>query len=212
MRTYWKWAVVLVVPAVWVAAVEAAERPVPSGTTIKLLLLRQKSVQQELEIGPDEVKKIMEFTTAESAAAHKASEMGEALSKEAHERLERLNQQFLTTTLNAKQSQRLDQITMQFAALTLLTKPEVARALSLSEEQQQKLKDLQKEARKELEDVLDTADRAARTEKFAKLREETRTKILALLTDEQQAKVREMAGPPFKGEIVFEEPESPSDK
>jgi hypothetical protein len=47
---------------------------------------------------------------------------------------------------------------------------------------------------------------------LAKLRAETRKKILAELTDEQKAKVREMVGAPFEGEIVFEEPESSKDK
>jgi hypothetical protein len=30
--------------------------------------------------------------------------------------------------------------------------------------------------------------------------------------DEQKAKVREITGPPFEGEIVFEEPEASKDK
>jgi hypothetical protein len=208
-----KWAVVLVVPAVFGATARPAEEgSVPEGTTVKLLLLRQKSVQKELELAPETTEKIMAFTTAQSEAAGKALKQGEAERKEVFEKLRKQNVQFLADTLTPKQSKRLDQITMQFTALQQLTKPEIAKALDLSDEQVQKLKDLQKVARKALLALLSAKDREGRNEKFAKLREETRTKILALLTDEQKAKAREMAGPPFEGEIVFEEPESPKDE
>jgi hypothetical protein len=205
MRSFMKWAVVLVVPAVFGATARPAEPAIPEGATVKLLLLRQKSVQKELGLTPETVQKIMAFTNAASEAAGKAIEQGEAARKQAFETLRRQNEQFLATTLTPEQSKRLDQITMQFTALTQLTKPETARALNLSDEQVKKLKDLQTENRKALVDLLETKE--GRTEKFAKLREETRMKVLALLRDEQKAKVREMVGPPFEGEIVFEEPD-----
>ena len=44
-----------------------------------------------------------------------------------------------------------------------------------------------------------------KNEMFAKLREETRDRIKAILNDEQETRVRELAGPVFNGEIVFEE-------
>jgi Spy/CpxP family protein refolding chaperone len=205
MRTFMKWAVVLIVPAVLAATARPAEPNVPEGTTVKLLLLRQKSVQKELELGADAVQKIMDFTNAQAEAAGKALELGEAARKQEFEKLAKQNDKFLTDTLTAKQGKRLDQITMQFTALTQLTKPEMARELKLSDEQVQKFKDLHTEARKALVELFEAKDRAGKSEKLAKLREETRTKILAVLTDEQKAKVREIAGPPFEGEIVFEE-------
>jgi hypothetical protein len=204
MRTFMKWAVVLVVPAVLGASARPAEPAVPEGATIKLLLLRQKSVQKELGLTPEAVQKIMTFTDAESEAAGKAVGQGEAARKQAFELLRKANEQFLASTLTPAQGKRLDQIMMQFTALTQLTKPETAKALNLSDEQEQKLKALHTEARKALLDVFEAKE--GRSEKLAKLREETRTKVLALLTDDQKAKVREMVGPPFEGEIVFEEP------
>jgi Spy/CpxP family protein refolding chaperone len=201
----WKWAAALVVPAIWVAATQAAEPVVPEGTTIKLLLLRQKSVQKELEVTPEEAKKIAEFTSAQSDAAHKARELGDGERKEAFVKLLKQNDEFLDKNLSAKQNKRLQQIMMQFTALHQLLKPEVAKELNLTDEQVTKLKDLQGPARKGLLEVFEAKE--GRTEKLAKLREDTRTKILAILTGEQKEKVREMAGPPFEGEIVFEEPE-----
>ena len=207
MRHFTQWVVVLVVPAVWAATAWPSEPPVPEGTTIKLLLLRQKSVQKELELSPETTQKIMEFTNAESEAARKALEQGEAARKEEFEKLARQNEKFLADTLAAQQTKRLDQITMQFTALHQLTKPEMAKELNLSDEQVKKFNHMQTEARKALVEVLQAPPGGGKNERFARLREETRTRILAVLTDEQKAKVREMAGPPFDGEIVFEEPD-----
>jgi polyphosphate kinase 2 (PPK2 family) len=125
--------------------------------------------------------------------------------KEAFEKLAKANDKFLADNLTEKQSKRLDQITMQFTALTQLTKPEMAKELKLTDEQVKKFKDMQTEARKALVEIIEAKERAGKSEKLAKLREETRKKILAVLTEEQQKKVREIAGPPFEGEIVFEE-------
>ena len=207
MRTFMKWAVVLLVPAVFGATARPAEPAVPEGATVKLLLLRQKSVQKELQLTPETIKKIMDFTHAQSEAAQKTANLGEAARKEAFEKLLKENDKFLTDNLNAKQSKRLDQIMMQFSALTQLTKPEMVRELNLSDEQVKKLKDMRTEARKALSELIEAKERAGKGEKVTKLRDETRTKILAVLTDEQKTKVREMVGAPFEGEIVIEEPD-----
>ena len=206
MRTVMKWVLVLVIPAVFGSTARPAEPDVPEGTVVKLLLLRQKSVQKELDLGADVVKKITAFTNAQSEAARKASGMSEAARKEAFEKLAQANDKFLTDTLNAKQSKRLDQITMQFTALTQLTKPEIVRELKLTDEQVKKFKEMQTGARKALAEVLRSKD-AGKSQKLAKLHQETRTKALAVLTDDQKTKVREMVGPPFEGEIVIEEPD-----
>jgi hypothetical protein len=203
MRTLIKWAVVLLVPAVYGATARSAEPVVAEGATIKLLLLRQKSVQKELELDADTVKKIMEFTSGQSEAVKKALELDQAERKEAIEKLAKQNEKFLADTLMEKQAKRLDQIT----ALTQLLKPEMIRELKLSDLQVEKLRDHQVEARKALAELIDAKDRAGKNEKLAKLREETRRKVLTILTDEQKEKVREKAGPPFEGAIVFEEPD-----
>jgi Spy/CpxP family protein refolding chaperone len=212
MRTFMKWALVLLVPAVFATSARPAEPDAPEGTTVKLLLLRQKSVQKELELTPESIKKIIAFTHAESEKAAKALELAEPARKEAFEKLRKENAKFLADTLNAKQSKRLDQITMQFTALTQLTKPEMVRELKLSDDQVKKFKELQSEARKAVVELIEAKEHKGKSEKLAKLRAETRKKILAVLTDDQKAKVREIAGPPFEGEIVFEEAEAPKDK
>lgn len=205
MRTIMKWAMVLVIPVAVTLAARAQELTPPEGHTIKLLLLRQKSVQKELEITPEEAGKIRAFTHAQSEAARKARNLGPGERREAFAKLAKQNKEFLDKTLTEKQSKRLHQITMQFTALHHLTSPEAVKELNLSDEQVQKLKDLQKENRKEIVAILTSKEREGKKEKFAKHREETRRKVLALLTDEQKAKVRQIAGAPFDGEIIHEE-------
>src|SRR5262249_977011 len=161
--------------------------------------------QKELGITPDVAKKIMEFTDMQSEAAGKAIKTDKDERKKAFEQLEEQNKKFLADTLNEKQSKRLNQIALQFTALGQLTRPEAAKKLNLTDDQQQKLKDLRTEFRKELAGIIFGKDSTDRAGRFAKLREKTRTKVLSLLTEKQQAQVREIAGPPFMGEIVFEE-------
>jgi hypothetical protein len=212
MRTFWKWAVVLAVPAIWVARACPQEPAFPTATTVKLLLLRQKSVQKELHISKDVARKIMEFTDEQSEAAGKALAMPEGKRKKAFAQLLEQNKKFLADTLNAKQSTRLEQLYLQVTAPFQLTKAETAKALNLTEDQQKKFKDLHKQFRKEMGAILFDKDIEDRTQRFAKLREKTRTTILSILTEAQQAKATEVAGPPFTGEIVFEEDELPKKK
>jgi hypothetical protein len=56
-------------------------------------------------------------------------------------------------------------------------------------------------------DILFAKETTGRAEKFAKLREKTRTAIQSILTEKQQAQAREAVGPPFTGELVFEDNE-----
>jgi hypothetical protein len=85
------------------------------------------------------------------------------------------------------------------------------KELKLSDDQVKKFKDMQVEARKALRDLYDSKD-ASKSKKFAQLREETREKILAQLNADQKAKVRELAGASFEGEIEIEDPPPEKDK
>ena len=212
MRTFWKWAVVLAVPAIWVASAWP-QQPAhhAEGTTVKLLLLRQKSVQKELDISADVAKKIMAFTNEQAEAAGKAIGMAKDERKKAFAQLEEQNKKFLADTLNAKQNTRLEQLYLQFTAPYQLTREDVAKKLNLTEDQHQKFKDLHKEYRKELGAIF-AKDTEGRAEKYAKLHDATRKKILAILTQKQQEQVREVVGAPFTGDIVFEENVLPKKK
>jgi Spy/CpxP family protein refolding chaperone len=210
MRTFFALVLAFAVPAGFAVAEEKEKTApiVPETTTAQLLLLRQKSVQKELKLSDETAKKVMEFTNKESDEYGKALKDLKDKERDAKfEELEKANEKFLQENLSADQRKRLEQITLQVTGLHQLNRPEVVKELNLTDEQVAKLKDLQKEARKGLEDIITGTDRAGKTEKLAKLREETNKKILAVLTDEQKAKVKEIVGEPFKGELMFEEPD-----
>jgi len=212
MRTL-RWALALAIPAVWVAAAltagnflaeETKEKILPEGTTIQLLLLRQKSVQKELKLPPNVIKTIYEFTNKQSAAFQAALKLEKDEQTKKIDQLAKENQKFLDDTLKEEQHKRLVQITFQITGLYQLTRPEIIKALDLTADQQKKFKDLQKEARKRLEGLIYAKERVGRSEKLGELRKEARKQIMAELTDEQKAKVRELVGAPFEGKIILE--------
>jgi hypothetical protein len=200
-----KWVLVLAIPALLAAADQPAEQLVPEGTTIRLILLRQRSVQEELKIDQELAKKIIEFTNKEYEAWQQALKLSDQEREQRLNQLQQENERFLGDNLTADQRKRLDQITMQVAGLQLLTRPEAIRALNLTQEQQQKFKEMQKEARQELESIINDRNREAKNERLAKLRADIDKKVEAVLTDEQKEKCRELVGEPFRGEIVIGE-------
>ena len=77
----------------------------------------------------------------------------------------------------------------------------------MTDEQAAKFKELQKEARKELEEIITAKDARARARSWRSSARRPTRRSWTILTDEQKTKAKEMVGEPFKGEIVFEEPD-----
>jgi hypothetical protein len=195
---------VLAVTAIWVSAARAADDIEPEGATIQLMMLRQKSVQEELKITPELAKKITDFTTMEHEEFLKSLKLGKAEQEAKHKELGEKNERFLVDNLSAPQRKRLGQITMQVTGLRQLMRPEIAKALDLTAEQQATVKKMHEEAAKEFKALID-ADSADRNEKLAELRAKIHEKITALLTDKQKEIAKEMVGERFKGAIVIEQ-------
>src|SRR5262249_7239562 len=126
MRTFMNAALALTTLAVGTAAARPDEPIVPEGTTVQLLLLRQKSVQQELKLAPGVVQKVTEFTGKEADEYGKALKLTEQERQKQVEELEKANKKFLEENLTAEQRKRLDQITLQVTGLQQLNRPEVA--------------------------------------------------------------------------------------
>jgi hypothetical protein len=201
-----KWVLFLTIPALLVAADQPADKIVPEGTTVQLILLRQKSVQEDLKLSSEVAKGIIDFTNQEYEAWQQALKLSGDEQEQKIKELQQKNEKFLADNLSDAQRKRLGQITMQITGLVQLTRPEVVRALSLTEEQQNKFKEMQKEAGTELQAIIHDTNREGRNEKLAKLRAEIDKKVDAVLTDEQKEKAREVVGEPFKGEILIEGP------
>jgi hypothetical protein len=204
-RTFSTLGLVLAFAATAAVARDDEETIAPETTTIQLMLLRQKSVQQDLKISPELAKKIVEFTNKESDEFAKTLKQKDNERKEKWEALEKANKKFLEDNLSAEQRKRLEQITLQVTGLHQLNRPEVAKALGLTEEQQKTFKEMHKAAHTAMEAIYNDPKHESKNEKLGKLREEIHKKIEATLTAQQKEKVKEMIGEIFKGEIVFEE-------
>src|SRR5262245_23628020 len=204
------WAMILAVSALGFAEPPAEEFALPSDTTVKLLLLRQKSVQEELKLPPEFCKKLADYTVKEHEEYQKSLKLNAAEREKKHDQLEKEHEKFMADNLSEAQRKRLDQITMQVIGLRILTRPKAAEVLKLTAEQQEKFKKLHEEARKDLAALMEAKDGGDKNEKLAKFRAEIDKKVEAILTDEQKEIARAHVGEPFKGKLVIEE--DPKDK
>lgn len=166
-------------------------------------LLTQKSVQEELRLTDEQIKKI---TGWQEKARNDRSESkglkGEQLRKKLAERIKAENE-FINNLLKQEQLKRLKQISLQQhlrALAFLLSRTDIAQSLELTGEQREKIAEIRKESTKRILGVgrLDAEGR----KKIQEISKETKGKALAVLTTEQKRKLLEMMGTPFKGEIA----------
>ena len=203
MLTFRSWALPLVAVALWAGPGWSDDKLVPEEGAVQLLLLQQKSVREELMLTADETKKVDEFTDRQWK---KAQEINKLPKDQRHKKFHELaeeNEKFIHDTFKPEQHKRLDQIAMQTAGLLWATHPSVAKELRLTDEQKEKLHKAQHDARQELEGVIYSAKPDQQHEKYKAHCTACRDKLMGVLTDEQKAKWKELAGEPFKGELHF---------
>lgn len=199
-----KWTVALTVLALGAAVARAAENQmVPEEGAIEVMLLRQASVREELKLSQADATKIHNFTREQWEKAKQASKLPEPDRDRKFDELTKENHHFLDQTLSKSQRERLKEIELQIAGLLCLTRPDVSKKLNLTSEQIKRAKEMQKEGRRELEELLYTAKPDTRHEKFAELRKTSRSKMLELLDDQQEKTWAQMQGKPFKGELTI---------
>lgn len=210
MSHFGRWAMALVIGAAWVTPARPAdEKMVPGEGAIEVMLLRQKSVQEDLKLTSDEAKKIHAFTTQQHKKAEVIHEGSEGAREGKYQELARENEKFITEILEPAQLKRLHQIMLQKTGLLMVTQPKVAAALGLTQEQKAKAHELQQEAHKEWVEFHHATSKEDRLAKMHEHQTNSRKRLMALLTDEQEAKYKEMSGAPFEGKIEYHgDPES----
>jgi len=173
-----------------------------------LMLLGQESVQKELKLNDEQVKKLDELRQKSREKFQEIFGGDEAERPKKMQELNEENRKAITALLSPEQSKRLKEITYQQRGGSALADPEVAKALNLSEEQQQKVKTINEEtnaAMRELFTPGQAPDEDARN-KMNDLRKSSGEKLLALLSADQKTKWTELQGESFKGEIRFGPP------
>ncbi|MHB1422774.1 MAG: hypothetical protein ACYC3I_06185 [Gemmataceae bacterium] len=179
------------------------EKIIAREDAIEVMLLRQKSVQEDLKIEPDQGKKIHVFATKQWKKVQKLMDLNESERDRHFEAMAKENQKFIKDTITPEQCKRLNQIAMQVAGLLWVMRSDVAAELKLTDEQKQKIRELHREAHKEAQEVLRSDSGEIKDEKSREMRMANRRRLMGVLTDEQKAKWREMAGQPFHGRLHF---------
>lgn len=172
--------------------------------TVEIVLLRQKSVQYELKVTPEEAKKIHAFASRQWQKAERLAKADKEEREKKFDVMAQENEKFLNDCLKPEQRKRLQQIAMQRAGLLWIARSDVATELGLSAEQKQKVKEVHKEARKEaIEFLASDKAKAVKKEQLHEMRMKDRRRLMSILTPEQKAKWKGMIGDEFKGDLEF---------
>jgi tetratricopeptide (TPR) repeat protein len=168
----------------------------------ELHLLGQKSVQEDLRLSEEQVRKITNLRDQRREAFRDPRH---------HPTLEEWDKKFeelaaqektLTELLQPEQARRLRQIALQQRGNDAFTDPEVEAALSLTALQKETIRDIQDKSRQEIGAAFQAGDFGPEGwKKIEDLRNKARSQILELLSDGQKAQWNELAGAPFKGRL-----------
>lgn len=203
MKTSFKLAAVLTILTAWGAPAQSAGRMVPEEGAVEVMLLREKSVRDELKLTAAEAKKLHDHCAAQWKKAKEVSELPEAERDKKFIEMTKENDKFLDATLTKDQRKRLQQIELQVAGLLCVDRPHIAAKLKLTDEQKTRADELQKEARDEMEELIHAKSNEQKQEKLDELRATSKKRLLELLTDEQEKIWKEMVGAPFQGKFQF---------
>jgi len=167
-------------------------------------LLGQKSVQDELKLSEDQLKKLGELREKQRGSFGELRNLDREARRKKMEEMRAENEKALADVLKPEQLKRLKQISLQVGGASAFADPKVADELKLTSEQKDKIQSIQQESRQSLRGLFQGGgDREEARKKFAEARKSANEKAMAVLTPEQQSKWKEMTGEPFKGEIRF---------
>jgi hypothetical protein len=201
------WLLAVVLAVVTAPALPAQDRPRPGlgqdGRSPVLMLANQKSVQEELKLSDEQLKKVAEIG---KAMRLKAEDITETVPKERMKKameLFKVAEKDVFAMLKREQAKRMRQIALQQQRLARgFENPEVAKVLKLSEEQTRKMREIRESASTEISKLAEGAkSRDEAQKKRAEFAKATEEKLLKVLTDEQRARWTELLGEPFKGEL-----------
>jgi Spy/CpxP family protein refolding chaperone len=169
---------------------------------VEIVLLRHKSVQEDLKLTDEQVGKVKEFASKQWKKAQEVHELEADKQAARWKEMTKENQEFLKETLSAAQHKRLEQIGMHVAGLLWVTRPDIAKKLELTKEQRKQIHELQEAAHTALRDVVHgTGTDTEKGDKIRELRKAHRGKLREVLTDEQKTTWKTLAGEPFKGDL-----------
>jgi uncharacterized protein YajQ (UPF0234 family) len=170
-------------------------------------LIGNPGVQKELKLDADQIEKATALATevrekmTEVRSQLEGLEGEEMMTKRA-QLSKPINDEAtkkIKAMLKEGQYTRLTQIELQQRGAAALTDPEIAKKLSVTDEQAAKVKTMMADMQAEAREIQQSAgdDRQAAMQKVQALRTETNTKVMALMSDDQKKAWKEMTGEPF---------------
>jgi len=168
-------------------------------------LLQNESVQKELKVEGDQATKLKD-AVGKVTAAHR-DEFAKLRDLDQNERRTKtaeltrtVNEETLKAVsdiLNTEQLKRLKQIELQQAGERAYSRPEVQKALNLTDEQKEKLKTIAEDTSKQRRELLQGGNAQGNREKLTALTKESNDKVQAVLTDEQKKAWKDLTGETF---------------
>lgn len=175
-----------------------------------MAILRMKEVQKEIKATKGQQKQIDEgleamrggfnFQELQSLSKEDREKRMEEFRKNAAEAGKAFEEK-MNKLLKPKQIARLNELSLQLQGAMALTRPEIAKDLGLTEDQQTKMQGILQAARPEGSFDFQGASQEERQKWMTESRErqeKAQAELLALLTDEQKAKFTAMKGAEFK--------------
>lgn len=157
-------------------------------------LLRNAAIHKELKIEADQQKQLDAIQ----------KDMSDELEKVRKEITEKYTQK-AEKLLQAQQVERLHQISLQLRGVAALADADVAKKLSLSEQQLKEIRDKQAGAQKKLAALRDdmNADFQERMTKMREIRQEADAAMLGVLSESQQKAYSNLKGKEFDRQQLF---------
>jgi hypothetical protein len=179
-------------------------------------LVQNKSVQDELKIDKDQQDKLREANQKVfEDFRDEFAKIPTAKPEERDEIFKKLNEateKAVKGVLKEEQIKRLTQIQVQQKGVDLFSEEKVAKDLKLSDEQKEKIKDIQKDLKKEtdpLQPRFEPGVKPDRTKiqenrtKIQKLEKEAMANATKTLNADQKKQLKEMQGEPFELKLEF---------
>lgn len=181
------------------------------GGNSALMLISNKSVQEELKLTDDQKKTIDEKRTEfMSTLGEKMRDLQDKSAEDRMAELKKLSEpivKLIDETLKPEQTKRFKQIQRQVGGAAAIIEEDNAKELKLTDDEKTKIKALVDDMRKDERDLRpqggrqqgggNQADRAEQAKKIEALHKETNDKALEILTPDQQKVWKELSGEKF---------------
>lgn len=177
------------------------------GGMISMLSIEQ--VQKELQETPDQVAKVKEVTDKLAADMREAFPRGggggQNLTDEERQARRQKMQEMNAAALKkvqgvllAQQVERLQGVYLWVGGPNALVDPDIAKALKITEDQQTKIREIQRDAMSGMRDSMQGLSPEERTQKIQEARKATEEKVAGVLTADQKEQLTKMKGKEFK--------------